>query len=123
MERNEITGEIVDAAIKVHSALGPGLLESAYHACLLYELRKRSLKVGSQIEMPVRYDGLLIGKAFRVDLFVENNVIVELKAVPKLQAIHEAQLLSYLRLSECRLGLLINFHSLLLRDGIRRMAN
>jgi GxxExxY protein len=120
---NRISGAVVDAGLKVHRALGPGLLESAYHACLLYELQKRGLEVGSQVEMPIRYDGLLIGKAFRVDLFVENTVIVELKAVPKLQPIHEAQLLSYLRLSGCRLGLLINFHSVLLRDGIRRMAN
>jgi GxxExxY protein len=120
---NEISGIVVDAALKVHRALGPGLLESAYHACLLYELRKRGLEVASQIEMPIRYDNIVIDTAFRIDLLVEHKVVVELKALPRIHPVHEAQLLSYLKLSGCKVGLLINFHAVLLRDGITRMVN
>ena len=120
---NEISGIVVDASLKVHRALGPGLLESAYHACLLYELRKRGLAVDSQVEMPIRYDEIIIDTAFRIDLWVEKAIIVELKALPRIHPVHEAQLLSYLRLSGSKLGLLINFHSVLLRDGITRMVN
>ena len=122
LELNLITGQVVDAALKVHRHLGPGLLESAYQACLLYELRKRRLEVGSQVEMPIRYDDVLIEPAYRVDLLVAGVVIVELKAVAKILPIHEAQPLSYLRLSGLPVGLLINFHSILLRDGIRRIG-
>jgi len=114
---------VVDSALKVHRALGPGLLESAYHACLLYELRKRGLEVGSQIEMPIRYDNIVIDTAFRIDLLVEHKVVVELKALPRIHPVHEAQLLSYLKLSGCKVGLLINFHAVLLRDGITRMVS
>jgi len=120
---NTISGVVVDASLKVHRALGPGLLESAYHACLLYELRKRGLAVDSQVEMPIRYDDILIDTAFRIDMWVEKAVVVELKALPRIHPVHEAQLLSYLRLSGSRLGLLINFHSVLLRDGITRIVN
>ena len=120
---NKISGVIVDSALKVHRALGPGLLESAYHACLLYELRKRGLEAASQVEMPIRYDNVVIETAFRIDLLVENAIVVELKALPKIHPVHEAQLLSYLRLSGSKLGLLINFHAVLLRDGITRMVN
>ena len=120
---NRISGEVVDASLKVHRALGPGLLESAYQACLLYELRKRGLDVAAQVEMPIRYDNVVIDTAFRIDLFVEKAVVVELKAVPRIHPIHEAQLLSYLRLSGSKLGLLINFHVVLLRDGITRIVN
>src|SRR3954471_10142572 len=120
---NKVSGVVVDSSLKVHRALGPGLLESAYHACLLYELRKRGLDVASQVEMPIRYDNVVIDTAYRIDLFVENAVLVELKAVPRIQPIHEAQLLSYLRLSGSKLGLLINFHVVLLRDGITRIVN
>lgn len=122
MEVNEISGRIVDAAMKVHTVLGPGLLESAYHACLTHELRKCGLKVQPQVEMPVRYDGVDIDLGYRIDLLVEDAVIVELKAVEKIAPVHEAQLLSYLKLSGKRLGLLINFHVPHLRNGIKRMV-
>ena len=123
METNEITGQIVDAAMKVHTVLGPGLLESAYEACLAYELRKRGLKVHTQVELPIEYDGIRLDVGYRIDLFVEDKIIVELKAVSEIQPIHEAQLLSYLKLSKKKIGLLINFHVLRLKDGIQRIAN
>ena len=123
MELNEITGQIIDASMKVHTALGPGLLESAYEACLAHELRKRGLKVGVQIELPIEYDGIRLDVGYRIDMMVEGTVIVELKAVSEVLPIHEAQLLSYLKLSHKKIGLLINFHVLRLKDGIKRMAN
>ena len=123
MEHNEISGQIVDAAIKVHSVLGPGLLESAYHACLLHELRKRGLQVESELSLPVNYDGVKLDVGYRIDLLVEKCVIVEIKAVEKMLSVHEAQLLCYLRLSGCRLGLLINFNVSQLKDGIKRMVH
>lgn len=121
MEENLITGNIIDAALKVHSALGPGLLESAYEACLLHELTKRSIKAASQVALPVFYDGVKVELGYRVDLLVEDKVIVELKAVEKLHPLHRAQLLSYLKLSGKQLGLLINFSELHLKDGIHRV--
>jgi GxxExxY protein len=123
MELSEITAQIVDAAMKVHTALGPGLLESAYEACLAHELRKRNLQVETQVALPVHYDGVEIELGYRIDLLVQGAVIVELKAVRELLPIHEAQLLSYLKLSRKKIGLLINFHVLRLKDGIKRMAN
>ena len=123
MRENEISGAIVNAAMQVHSALGPGLLESAYEACLVHELRKCEFHVLSQVALPVKYDGVKIDAGYRIDLLVEKLVIVELKVVEKLLPIYEAQLLSYLKLSKRKLGLLINFHELHLRDGIKRMAN
>jgi len=120
---NNCSGIVVDAAMTVHSALGPGLLESAYEACLAYELRKRGLRVLSQVTVPVVYDGVQIDAGYRVDLLVEDAVIVELKAVAKLLPIHEAQVLSYLKLSGHRVGLLINFNVPRLKDGIKRFAN
>jgi GxxExxY protein len=123
MEINEVSGQIVDAAMKVHSALGPGLLESAYEACLKYELEQRGLRVQSQQVLPVVYDGIRIDVGYRVDLLVEEAVVVELKAVDKVAPVHEAQLLSYLKLSGKHLGLLVNFNVLHLKDGIKRMAN
>jgi GxxExxY protein len=123
MDINEITGTVIDAAMKVHSALGPGLLESAYEACLVHELSKRGLKVQSQVGLPVSYDGVEIDVGYRIDVLVEDVVIVELKAVSVVAPIHEAQLLSYLRLSGKRVGLLINFNVLRLKDGIKRMVN
>src|SRR5262245_27861765 len=120
---NEISGAIVDAAMKVHSRLGPGLLESAYEACLEFELVHRELQVESQVKLPIRYGDLLIEAGYRIDLIVEGQVIVEVKAVDELHPIHQAQLLSYLKLSGKMLGLLINFHALHLKDGIKRMAN
>jgi GxxExxY protein len=123
MNINEVSGSVVDAAMKVHTALGPGLLESAYEACLLHELRKRGRKVLSQVVLPVVYDGVKIDVGYRIDLLVEDVVIVELKAVEKLLPIHDAQRLSYLKLGGFRLGLLINFNVLHLKDGIKRKVN
>lgn len=123
MDINKISGEIVNAAIKVHSSLGPGLLESAYEACLKHELTKRGIKTESQVTLPITYDGIKIDAGYRIDLLVEDTVIIELKAVSELIPIHEAQLLSYLKLSKKPLGLLINFNVLRLKDGIKRMVN
>lgn len=123
MRPNDISGNVVDAAIKVHSALGPGLLEGAYEACLAHELRKRGLNVRAQVPLPVLYDGVRINVGYRVDLLVEGTVVVELKAVAKLLPIHNAQLLSYLKLSGHSLGLLLNFNVPHMRDGIKRMLN
>jgi len=123
MEINEITGQIIDAALKVHTALGPGLLESAYEACLAHELTKRGLKVDQQKELPVLYDGLKLDVGYRIDLLVEDSVIVELKATHELAPVHDAQLLSYLKLSDLQVGLLINFNVVRLKNGIKRIAN
>jgi GxxExxY protein len=123
MPVNDVTGAVVDGAMHVHTRLGPGLLESAYQACLAYELRKRGLDVQTQFELPVIYDDVRIDVGYRVDLLVEGAVLVEVKAVSKLLPIHEAQLLSYLKLGGFWAGLLINFHVPRLKDGIKRMVN
>lgn len=123
MELNEITGQIIDAAIPVHSALGPGLLESAYEACLVYELKKRGLEVRNQVSLSVRYEEVNVDVGYRIDLLVADRVIVELKAVDEIAPIHKAQLLSYLKLSGKKVGLLINFNVTLLKNGITRIAN
>jgi GxxExxY protein len=120
---NHVTGEIVRAAIAVHRTLGPGLLESAYRVCLAHELVRRGLRVQSERPLPVHYHGVQIAAGFRIDLLVEDAVIVELKSVEKLLPLHGAQLLSYLRLSGRHVGLLINFNVPLLRRGIRRIVN
>src|SRR5690349_21262351 len=120
---NDITGQIIGAAMRVHSRLGPRVLESAYEACIVYELRKRGLKVLVQEPLPIFYDDVRIDVGYRVDLLVEDRVIVELKVVEKLLPIHDAQLISYLRLSGRTLGLLINFHVLHLVDGIKRIID
>jgi len=120
---NQISAIIMDAAIAVHTALGPGLLESAYQACLTFELNSRGLKVQTQVPLPINYRGVLIDAAYRLDLVVDDLVIIELKAVERLMPIHEAQLLSYLKLSGKRLGLLINFHVLRVKDGYKRIVN
>jgi GxxExxY protein len=122
-EINARSRDVIDAAMRVHSALGPGLLESAYEACLAHDLRKHGLRVMTQPPLPIIYDSVRIDAGYRIDLLVHGAVIVELKTVSKLLPIHEAQLLSYLRLSGHRLGLLINFHVPRLRDGIKRMVN
>jgi GxxExxY protein len=116
-----LTGKIIGAAIDVHRALGPGLLESAYEACLVYELRLRKMKVESQKPLPVFYKDVLLDCGYRADLIVENQVIVEIKSVASIIPIHEAQLLSYLKLSDCKYGLLINFNVKLLKEGIKRL--
>lgn len=123
MKIDQTTGQVVDAALKVHSALGPGLLESAYQACLVHELFKRRINVIAGLRLPIVYEGLKIDVGYRLDLVVENSVIVELKAVSKIIPIHQAQLLSYLKLSGLPVGLLINFHVRHLKHGITRMVN
>jgi GxxExxY protein len=123
MEINDITGQIINAAIKVHTALGPGLLESAYETCLSHELRKRGLKVRTQVILPIEYDGIRLDAGYRIDVFVEDRVIVELKAVETMNPIFEAQILSYLKLSKLEVGLLINFHVPRLKDGLKRIVN
>jgi GxxExxY protein len=120
---NRITGNVISAAMKVHSHLGPGLLESAYEACLAHELRKRGLRVAQQVGLPVIFDGERIDLGYRIDLIVEDLVIVEIKCVDAINPVHQAQLLSYIRLSGRNVGLLINFHVAHLRDGIKRMVD
>ena len=123
MNVNQISGLVVDSAMKVHSALGPGLLEKTYEVCLMHELRKRGLNVASQVGVPVVYDDERMGIGYRIDILVEDAVIIEVKAVEAIVPVHLAQLLAYLRLSGKQLGLLINFNVLLLKDGLRRMVN
>lgn len=120
---DEITGQIVDAAIQVHRALGPGLLESAYEACLVSELVQRGFLVERQKDVPVVYRDTQIDCGYRLDLLVEGQVIVEVKAVDKLAPIHDAQVITYLRLSGMKVGLLVNFNVPLLKDGLRRLVN
>ena len=123
VEPNAITEAIIGAAIRVHMALGPGLLESAYRACLEHELHLAGLRVRAEWPLPIAYRGLQIDVGYRVDLLVEDSVVVELKVVERLLRVHEAQLLAYLKLSERAVGLLINFHVPYLRLGIKRMVN
>jgi GxxExxY protein len=120
---NQITENIISAAIDVHRTLGPGLLESAYEACLAFELAERGLKVEQQKPLPVVYRQVKLDCGYRLDLLVEEAVIVEVKTVDPIAPIHKAQLLSYLRLSGCKVGLLINFNVKVLKDGIVRMVN
>ncbi len=120
-DSNSLTGKIIGAAIEIHRALGPGLLESAYEACLIYELRLRKLRVEPQKSLPVFYKDVYLDCGYRVDVLVENQVIVEIKSVNSLAQILEAQLLSYLKLSHCKVGLLINFNVNILKEGICRM--
>ena len=117
-----LTEVIIGAAIAVHRELGPGLLESAYEACLVYELETQGLRVERQKPLPLLYRGIRIDCGYRIDLLVEEQVIVELKAIEQVQPIHEAQLLSYLKLARLQVGLLINFNVRLLKDGIHRLA-
>ena len=120
----ELVGcHVIDGSIKVHSRLGPGLLESAYKSCLTYELRKRGLRVETEVPLPVIYDGVKVDAGYRIDLLVERCVVVELKAVERILPVHDAQLLSHLKLSAHKLGLRINFNVLHLKDGIKRMVN
>ena len=123
MDLNRISGAIIDSAMKVHTALGAGLLESVYEACLAHELRKRGLRVETQVALPVFYEGVKIDAGYRIDLLVESSVIVELKAVEQIAPIHQAQLLTYLKLSGKKLGLLINFNTVHLKNGIKRLIN
>jgi GxxExxY protein len=123
MHENDITKLIIGASIEVHKELGPGLLESVYEHCLVHELLKLGLDVQRQFPLPVVYKGERLDVGFRIDLWVNEMVIVEVKTVEKLTDVHLAQILTYLKLSKCKLGLLINFNELKLTDGIRRVAN
>jgi GxxExxY protein len=123
MDENEIASQVVDAAFKIHSTLGPGLFESVYERVLVYELKKRGMEVLNQHPVPVVYDTIRIDEAFRADLIVGNLVIVELKSVEEIALVHKKQLLTYLRLSGMRLGLLINFNVDYIKEGIVRVVN
>lgn len=120
---NDLTGQIIGAAIEVHRHLGPGLLESAYEGCLLWELREKGLKVESQVPVPIRYKGMHLDAGFRIDLLVHDRVIVELKAVEKIQPIHTAQILTYLKMTELRMALILNFNVTMMRSGVKRIVN
>jgi GxxExxY protein len=117
-----IASVIVDAIFKVHDKLGPGLLESAYEICLFHELTQRSLRVRRQVEVPIIYDGIRLDAGFRVDILVEECVIIEVKSVDKLHPVHDAQVLTYLKLMNLRLGFLVNFNVRLIKDGLRRIV-
>ena len=123
MTENEISKIVFDAALKVHQALGPGLLESAYEECLFYELKKSDLLIEKQKPLPLVYEEVKLEAGYRVDIIIENKFIVEIKAVDALNDIHLAQLLTYLKLSNCKLGLLINFNVPLIKNGIKRVIN
>jgi len=123
MEENSVTGQIVDSAMKVHTALGCGLLESVYEACLAHELVKRGLSVRKQIAMPVRYDGIELDTGYRLDMLVADRVVVEVKAVERMLPLYAAQLLTYLKLGGYKVGLLLNFNTVHLQNGIKRIVN
>ncbi|CAM4135068.1 GxxExxY protein [Flavobacterium antarcticum] len=123
MTENEIASVVFESALKVHKRLGPGLLESAYEECMFYELKKANLKVEKQKALPLIYDEVRLDVGYRLDLIIEDKFIVEIKSVEKLNDIHLAQILTYLRLSNCKLGLLINFNVVLLKDGVKRVIN
>ena len=123
MEINDLTGEVIGAAIEVHKALGPGLLESTYEECLCIELGLRNLPYERQKEIPIKYRGVNLDCAYRLDIVVSNKLIVELKSCESIQPIHEAQLLTYLKLSDVKVGLLINFNVPVLKEGIKRLVN
>ena len=123
MHENRIGTHIVNSAFEVHTQLGPGLLESAYQKCLIYEIKKKGLSVLSEVQLPVRYKDTEIDCAYRLDLVVENKVVVEIKSVENLLNIHTAQLITYLKLTDCRLGYLLNFNTARLKYGIKRIVN
>ena len=123
MDENEIAKQIIDAAYKIHKALGPGLLESVYETLLAHVLEKRGFNVRRQVPVPIVYEGISFNEGFRADLIVEDKVIVELKSVENVAPVHKKQLLTYLRLADKRLGILINFGSSLLREGATRVVN
>jgi GxxExxY protein len=120
---DQIARRIIGAAIEVHKTVGPGLLESAYQACLAFELREAGLKVEEQLPLPVVYKNVRLDCGYRIDLLVEGEIVVEIKAIEALAPIHEAQLISYLRLAGKRAGLLINFHVRVLKEGLKRIVN
>jgi len=123
MEFADLTEKVIAAALKVHSAIGPGVLEKVYRTCLQHELRKAGLDVQSEVRLPILYDGLRLESGCRLDLLVENLIVIELKCVDSIEPIHKAQLLTYLRLANKPLGLLLNFKVVHLRHGIKRVLN
>jgi GxxExxY protein len=123
MTENEIGNSVIAAAMKVHSSLGPGLLESAYELCLAHELAKQGLSIRKQVSIPIRYEELMIENGYRIDLLVNDRVVIELKALETLLPVHRAQLLSYLRLGGFKLGYLLNFNVAHMRDGVARIVN
>lgn len=123
MDENELSGVIIGCGMRVHTALGPGLLESAYEECLYYELKKKGLNVGKQVPLPLVYEEVQLDCVYRLDLIVENKVIIEVKSVESINPIHSVQLLTYLKLTDCKLGLILNFNVLHLKEGIKRVAN
>ncbi|CAN1550775.1 GxxExxY, GxxExxY protein [Flavobacteriaceae bacterium] len=123
MTENEISKIVFESALKVHRSLGPGLLESAYEECLFYELKKLNLSVEKQKALPLIYEDVKLDVGYRIDIIVENKFIIEIKSVVELNDVHLAQLLTYLKLSNCKLGLLINFNVRLLKEGVRRVVN
>jgi GxxExxY protein len=123
LHENPISKEIVDAAFKIHSNLGPGLLESVYEVILAHELERRGLHVARQVPVPIVWEKVRFEEGYRLDLMVEDKVLVEVKSVEKIERVHKKQLLTYLRLMDKRLGILINFNDELIRDGISRVAN
>lgn len=123
MHENPISKEIVDAAYKIHTTLGPGLLESVYEVVLTHELKKRGLRVERQVPVPIEYDGIRFEEGFRLDLLVDDKVIVEIKSIEEVSNVHKKQLLTYLKLKGLRLGLLINFNEEVIRTGITRIVN
>ena len=122
-EYNNISGKILDACVTVHKEMGPGLLESVYELCLIKELQLRGLFVQSQISIPLLYKGIELSKDFRIDIFVENEIILEIKAVDFILPVHKAQIISYLKLADKRLGFLINFNVALMKEGFYRFVN
>ncbi|AFY99958.1 GxxExxY protein [Calothrix sp. PCC 6303] len=120
---NELSGMIIGCGMRVHSSLGAGLLESAYERCLYYELENEGLSVQQQVPLPLVYKGVELDCAYRLDLMVENKVIVEIKSVESIKPIHSAQLLTYLKLADCKLGLILNFNVIHLKEGIKRVVN
>lgn len=123
MKINNLSHIVIGAAMKVHTSLGPGLLESSYKECLFYEIQKAGIKVEKEKPLPLIYEEVKLECGYRVDLFVQNKLIIELKSVEAINKVHLAQVLTYLKLSDCRLGLLINFNVARLKHGIRRVAN
>jgi len=123
MSENEIAKVVFECGLKIHKALGPGLLESAYEECLCYELNKNGVSFERQKTLPLIYEAINLDIGYRVDIMIENKFIIELKAVESLTDIHFAQIVTYLKLSGCKLGLLINFNSLLFKDGVKRVIN
>jgi GxxExxY protein len=123
MTENELSKIVFDCALKVHQSLGPGLLESAFEECLFYELRKTGLEVQKQKALPLFYEEVRLDIGYRIDIIVENKIILEIKSVDALNDVHFAQLLTYLKLTNCKLGLLINFNVVLIKNGIKRVVN